>query len=419
MAYREIAQATRNSVAIVLAGGRGQRLKDLTRRASKPGLDFGGKYKIIDFTLSNCVNSGFRRMMVATQYNSHRLLEHMQFGWTFLPEKLNEFVHMLPAQQSLEKEAWYSGTADAVFQNLTSLKEHAPSHILILAGDHIYKMDYRLFMEDHLNFDADMTLACLEVPRASATGFGVAQVNEAGRIVGFVEKPKDPPGIPGRPDHALASMGIYLVKADFLFEQLLRDATDHQSSHDFGKDLIPYLVPRAKVFAHRFERSHIKNLDKPAYWRDVGTLDSYWEANIELTWVDPPLDLYDYSWPIFTHQEQLPSAKFVHSDYNRAGTALSSLVSAGCIISGAMVRQSLLSNKVHVHSHALLEESVILPEVDIGRRARLRRVIVDRGVRIPADLVVGEDPQEDARRFCRTENGITLVSQRMLDRLQS
>ncbi|BDU72521.1 glucose-1-phosphate adenylyltransferase [Mesoterricola silvestris] len=418
MSQREVFLAAQRTIAMVLAGGRGKRLHDLTRRLSKPGLAFGGKYRIIDFTMSNCVNSNIRKILVVTQYNSHSLLEHLQFGWTFLNGKFNEFIHVLPAQQSLESDAWYSGTADAVYQNLETIGAHRPENVLVLAGDHIYKMDYRRFLEDHLEKDADLTIACLEVPLADAREFGVAEADASDRIVSFVEKPQQPTPVPGRPGYAFASMGIYLFKADFLYAELARDAADPTSSHDFGKDVIPYLVPRARVYAHRFNRSHIRNMDKPPYWRDVGTVDAYWEANMDLTNVDPDLNLYDYDWPIFTHQEQLPAAKFVHSGPHRNGVAISSLVSAGCIVSGATVHRSLLFSKVRVHSHAYLHEAVVLPGADIEEHARLHRVIVDRNCRVPIGLVVGEDPEEDARRFHRTPGGVTLISQRMLDNLQ-
>jgi glucose-1-phosphate adenylyltransferase len=415
MSQREVFLAAQRTVAMVLAGGRGKRLMDLTDRLSKPGLDFGGKYRIIDFAMSNCVNSNIRKILVVTQYNSHCLLEHLQFGWSFLNGRFNEFIHVLPAQQSLESDAWYSGTADAVHQNIPTIARHNPENLLILAGDHIYKMDYRRFLEDHLEKDADLSIACLEVPRERAREFGVAEVDAQDRIVSFVEKPLEPMAIPGRPDTAFASMGIYLFKAKFLFEQLIRDAEDPSSSHDFGKDLIPFLVPRARVFAHRFQHSHIPNMDKPAYWRDVGTVDAFWEANLDLTNVDPELNLYDYDWPIFTHMEQLPPAKFVHSDPHRNGVAISSLISGGCIVSGATVHRSLLFSKSRAHSHAYLHEAVVLPEADIGQHARLHRVVVDRGCRVPEGLVVGENPAEDAARFHRTPGGVTLISQRMLD----
>jgi glucose-1-phosphate adenylyltransferase len=411
-------RAPQNTVAVVLAGGRGKRLHDLTRHSSKPGVDFGGKYRIIDFTLSNCMNSNIRRVLVATQYNSHRLLEHLQAGWTFLSGNLGEFVRVLPAQQSLERDQWYSGTADAVFQNITNIEHLDPEQVLVLAGDQIYKMDYRLFLADHLAAEADMSIACLEVPAAAARDLGVAGTDAAGRITSFVEKPEDPPGIPGKPGFCFASMGIYLFRAGFLFQELVRDASDPASSHDFGRDLIPALIPRARVFAHRFERSHIRNRDLPPYWRDVGTIDAFWEANMDLTYLEPALNLYDDDWPVFTYQEQLPPAKFVHSDPGRNGVALSSVVSGGCVVSGASVHNSLLSSRVRVHSHAHLNEAVVLPGADIGRFARLRKVVVDRGCRIPEGLVVGENPEEDALRFHRTASGVTLISGPMLDRLR-
>ena len=418
MAQQEIFRAQQRTVAVVLAGGRGKRLLELTRHSSKPGVDFGGKYRIIDFTLSNCMNSNLRRVLVATQYNSHRLLEHLQAGWSFLSGNLDEFVRVLPAQQSLEGDQWYSGTADAVYQNIQNLRELDPEYVLVLAGDQIYRMDYRVFLEDHLQHDADMSIACLEVPLAQARGLGVALADGADRITSFLEKPEHPPALPGRPGHCLASMGIYLFKAKFLFEELVRDAADHASSHDFGKDVIPRLLPRAGVFAHRFEKSHIRNRDLAPYWRDVGTIDAFWEANMDLTTVEPALNLYDYGWPVFTHQEQLPPAKFVHSDPGRNGVALSSVVSGGCVVSGASVHNSLLFSKVWVHSHAHLNEAVVLPGADIGRFARLRRVVVDRGCRIPEGLVAGENPEEDARRFHRTPSGVTLISESMLDCLR-
>lgn len=414
----EIESALRETVAVVLAGGRGRRLHDLTDHVSKPALQFGGKYRIIDFTLSNCVNSGIRRIGVMTQYNSHGLLEHLQRGWTFLPGKLGEFIHVWPAQQSLDKSAWYEGTADAVFQNLGNLSEIPAKNILVLAGDHIYKMHYGRFLEDHIRSDADISVACLEVPRMSATGFGVAHVDEKDRITAFVEKPADPPGVPGRPDVALASMGIYLFKAGFLFEQLLRDASDANSSHDFGHDILPYLVPRARVFAHRFERSCIANPLRPeSYWRDVGTVDAYFDANIDLTSTTPALNLYDDDWPIFTYREEMPPAKFVHDHPGRRGHAVSSVVSAGCIISGAFVNRSVIFDKARIHSYSDIDQAVVLPGVDIGQRVRLRRAIIAAGCRIPDGMVIGEDPELDAARFHRTENGVTLVSPEMIARL--
>lgn len=418
MPLKETYLTPRHTIAVILAGGRGKRLMDLTDHLAKPGLDFAGKYKIIDFTLSNLINSGFRRIAVLTQYNSHRLLEHLQFGWTFLPGRLGEYIHVWPAQQSLDKDAWYSGTADAIYQNLANIQAFGPENVMILAGDHIYKMDYKFFLEDHLNANADLTIACLEVPRLSATGFGVAGVDGDDRITSWVEKSPDPPGLPDRPDMTLASMGIYLFKASFLKEVLERDAADRDSGHDFGSDLIPYLVPRARVFVHRFEKSCVRNPLRPeSYWRDVGTVDAYWEANLDLTYAIPALNLYDEEWPIYSYIEALPSAKFVHSDPHRQGVAINSLVSAGCIVSGANVRQSVLFTNSRVHSHARLEESLVLPSADIGEHARLRRAVVAPGVRVPEHLVVGEDAEADAARFYRSASGVTLVSQRMLDQL--
>lgn len=418
MAQQELYLAPQRTIAVILAGGRGQRLHDLTLATSKPGVDFGGKYRIIDFPLSNCMNSGIRRILVLTQYNSHRLLEHLQFGWTFLSARLKEFIHVLPAQQNPVNDLWYSGTADAVYQNIQELRTHGPAHVLVLAGDQIYKMDYRLFLEDHLAHGADMTIACLEVPRSAAEGLGVLATDGEDRVTGFLEKPADPPRLPDKPERCLGSMGIYLFEAGFLFDELVRDAADPSSSHDFGRDIIPRLVGRSRVYAHRFEKSHIRNLDKDPYWRDVGTIDAFWEANMDLTYVDPALNLYDYDWPVFTYQEQLPPAKFVHSDPGRNGVALSSIVSGGCIVSGAAVHNSILFSKVRVHSHAYLNEAVVLPEADIGEYAWLRKVVVDRGCRIPDGLVVGENPEEDARRFHRTPGGVTLISGPMLARLR-
>ncbi len=418
MSRADLERAAKKTMAVVLAGGRGARLHDLTDELSKPGLDFGGKYKIIDFALSNCVNSGIRRIGVLTQYNSHLLLEHLQNGWSFLPRRLGEFVHVWPAEQGIGNRGWYTGTADAVYRNLRHLEELSPEHVLILAGDHVYKMDYLKFLADHVRHEADMSIACIEVPRASATGFGVAAVDRDQRVVSFVEKPEDPPGVPGREHLALASMGIYIFRASFLFEQLARDATIPSSSHDFGHDLIPYLVPRARVFAHSFDESCIKNPRSPTpYWRDVGTIDSYWEANLDLTYVEPALNLYDNHWPIFTHNLELPPAKFVHDQPYRTGLAINSVVASGCIVSGAVVRSSVLYSKVRVHSHSELVESVVLPDADVGEHVRLRRAIIAPGVKVPEGLVVGEDPDLDAKRFHRTKSGVTLVSQAMLDRL--
>jgi len=415
---RDLRTAPRRAIALVLAGGRGSRLKHLTARRAKPAVHFGGKFRIIDFALSNCINSGFRRISVITQYKSHSLLRHLQRGWGFLRGEMNEFCDFLPAQQRIDETQWYQGTADAVYQNLDILRAQDPDYVLILAGDHIYKMDYAAMLQEHIYSSADLTVPCVEVPRAEASAFGVVHANDTGRIVSFLEKPADPPSVPGKPDKALASMGIYVFNAGFLFDQLERDAADSNSSRDFGKDIIPYLVPRARVMAHRFADSCImtETSDEP-YWRDVGTVDAYWEANLDLTNVTPALNMYDRNWPIFTYQEQLAPAKFVFDRHDRRGMAVDSLVSSGCIVSGSTVKHSLLFSQVRVNSYCSLKEAVILPECTIGRHARLTKVVIDRGVQIPEGLVVGEDPEEDAKRFYRTENGVTLIYQDDIDRL--
>ncbi|MFY8092079.1 MAG: glucose-1-phosphate adenylyltransferase [Niveispirillum sp.] len=417
---RDLRQAPRHALALVLAGGRGSRLKQLTDRRAKPAVHFGGKFRIIDFALSNCINSGFRRISVITQYKSHSLLRHLQRGWNFLRGEIGEFIDLLPAQQRIDETSWYQGTADAVYQNLDILRSHKAEWVLILAGDHIYKMDYANMLASHIRTAADVTVGCIEVPRKEASGFGVMHVDDENRIVSFLEKPADPPAMPGKPDMALASMGIYIFNADFLYSHLERDARDQKSSRDFGKDIIPYLVENAKVVAHHFNESCVRNRAQPgnAYWRDVGTVDAYWEANLDLCTVSPDLDLYDREWPIFTYQEQLPPAKFVFDDDGRRGMAVDSMVSAGCITSGSLVRRSLLFNKVRIHSYCELTDAVILPEVEINRNARLTKVVVDRGCVIPAGLVVGENAEEDARRFYRSENGVVLITQEMLDRLK-
>lgn len=408
----------RTAMAFVLAGGRGSRLMELTDRRAKPAVFFAGKSRIIDFALSNAINSGIRRVAVATQYKAHSLIRHLQRGWNFLRHERNESFDILPASQRVSEQMWYLGTADAVHQNADIISDHAPRHIVLLAGDHIYKMDYEPMLQQHVEQGADVTVCSMVVPRMEATGFGVIAVDRTGRITEFVEKPKDPPGIPDRPDHALASMGIYVFETKFLIEQLKRDAADPNSSNDFGKDVIPYLVQHGKAVAHRFERSCVRaNSEVLPYWRDVGTLDAYWEANIDLTDVVPSLDLYDRDWPIWTYAEVVPPAKFVHDVDGRRGEAVASLVSGGCIVSGATVRRSLLFTNVHVHSYATLNGAVLMPGVDVARDARLTQVIVDRGARIPKGLVVGEDPELDAQRFRRTDKGVVLITQPMLDRL--
>jgi len=410
----------REAMAYVLAGGRGSRLMELTDRRAKPAVYFGGKTRIIDFALSNALNSGIRRMAVATQYKAHSLIRHLQRGWSFLRAERNESFDILPASQRGGDERWYAGTADAVYQNIDIIESYGPRHIVILAGDHVYKMDYEPMLREHVERGADVTVGVIEVPRAEATGFGVMQVDGNGRILDFLEKPKDPPGQPHKPEVALASMGIYVFDTRFLFDQLRRDAADPNSRHDFGADLIPYIVRHGIAIAHRFERSCVRSTQEPvSYWRDVGTLDAYWEANIDLTAVVPQLDLYDRTWPIWTHSEITPPAKFVHDEAGRRGEAISSLVAGNCIVSGASVRRSLLFTGVHVRSYARIDEGVILPDVTVGRHARLRKVVVDRGVTIPEGLVVGEDPEHDAARFRRTERGVCLITQAMIDRLQA
>jgi glucose-1-phosphate adenylyltransferase len=406
-------ELTRATYAVVLAGGRGKRLHELTDWRSKPAVPFAGKFRIVDFALSNCVNSGVRRIGVATQYKAQSLIGHLQRGWSFMQGRFNEYVDILPAQQQVQ-EAWYRGTADAVFQNLDIIRSTGCDYVLVLSGDQVYKMDYGKLLADHVASSADMTVGCIEVPLAEASGFGVIGRGAERRIVSFTEKPKNPTPIPDRATHALASMGIYAFNSKFLYEQLTRDADDSASSHDFGKDLIPYAVPRYKVMAHRFASSCVGMQNGIAYWRDVGTLDAYWEANIELAKVTPELNLYDKSWPIWTYQDQLPPAKFVFDDEGRRGMTVDSLVSAGCVISGATIRRSLIFSNVHVHSFANVEDSVILPDVDIGRSAVLKHVIVDRGCNIPPGLVVGENHDDDRRRYRVTEKGITLITPDML-----
>jgi glucose-1-phosphate adenylyltransferase len=410
---RFISVLTKQTLALILAGGRGSRLKDLTKWRAKPAVQFGGKFRIIDFPLSNCINSGIRRIGVVTQYKAHSLIQHIQRGWTFMRGEFGEFVELLPAQQRIEAE-WYKGTADAVFQNLDILRAHNPKYILILAGDHIYKMDYGKMLASHVSNAADMTIACLTVPLHEASAFGVMAVDEKDRIVGFDEKPENPTPMPGRPDVALASMGIYVFNTAFLYEQLIRDAHDPYSTHDFGHDIIPYLISRYRVYAHRFEDSCVGERDTAPYWRDVGTVDAYWEANLEMTKVVPDLNVYDKNWPIWTYQEQLPPAKFVFDDEDRRGKAIDSLVSGGCIISGAAVRRSVLFSDVYVNCGSQIEDSVILPKVTVGENVILKRVIVDRGCEIPDGLQVGLNPEEDRKRFYISEKGIVLITPEML-----
>ena len=408
----------RDAMAYVLAGGRGSRLYEMTDRRAKPAVYFGGKTRIIDFALSNALNSGIRRIGVATQYKAHSLIRHLQRGWDFFRPERNESFDILPASQRVSESQWYEGTADAVFQNIDIIEAYHPEFMVILAGDHIYKMDYELMLQQHVDQGADVTVGVLEVPRMEATGFGVMQVDADDRIVSFLEKPADPPGIPGNEEMALASMGIYVFNTNFLFDLLRRDAADPTSSRDFGKDVIPYVVANGKAVAHRFSTSCVRSKEESqSYWRDAGTIDAYWEANIDLTSVVPLLDLFDHNWPIWTYSEITPPAKFVHNEDGRRGLALNSLVSGGCIVSGARVHKSLLFTGVKVHSYAYLDGCVIQPYVEIGRSVRLRNVVIDRGVQIPAGLAVGEDAALDAKRFRRTEKGIVLITQPMIDQL--
>jgi glucose-1-phosphate adenylyltransferase len=407
----------KRAVALVLAGGRGSRLQNLTDRRAKPAVYFGGKFRIIDFALSNCLNSGIRRIGVITQYKSHSLLRHLQRGWAFMKTEMNEFVDLLPAQQRVDEESWYRGTADAVSQNQDILDGYGADYVVVLAGDHIYKMNYALMLADHAALGKPCTVGCIEVPRMEATAFGVMAIDEQRNILDFVEKPADPPAMPGKPDRALASMGIYVFDAHYLYEALQRDMADDDSNHDFGKDIIPQAVREGNAVAHPFGMSCVGTLPgQEHYWRDVGTIDAYWDANIDLTATDPLLNMYDTRWPILTYQPQLPPAKFVHNQEDRRGVAVESLVSGGCIISGRTFR-SVLFSSVRVHSYASVEWSVLLPLVEVGRGVRLKRVVVDRGCVLPDGMVIGENAEDDARRFYRTDNGITLVTQAMLSAL--
>ena len=420
MEQKRIQPLARDAMAYVLAGGRGSRLKELTDRRAKPAVHFGGKARIIDFALSNALNSGIRRIGVATQYKAHSLIRHMQRGWNFFRPERNESFDILPASQRVSETQWYEGTADAVYQNIDIIEDYGVEYMVILAGDHIYKMDYELMLQQHVDSGAQVTIGCLEVPRMEATGFGVMHVDEKDEIIAFVEKPADPPGIPGNPDMALASMGIYVFHTKFLMDLLRRDAADPTSSRDFGKDIIPAIVKGGKAVAHRFAKSCVRSTQEALpYWRDVGTVDAYWEANIDLTDITPELDLYDSDWPIWTYAELKPPAKFVHDEDGRRGEAISSLVSGDCIISGASLRRSLIFTGARINSYSKLEEVVMLPDCTVGRNSRLSRVVLDHGVRIPEGLVVGEDPELDAKRFRVSEKGICLITQPMIDRLEA
>lgn len=410
----------RSTMAYVLAGGRGSRLVELTDHRAKPAVYFGGKSRIIDFALSNAMNSGIRRIAVATQYKAHSLIRHLQRGWDFFRPERKESFDILPASQRVSENMWYLGTADAVYQNIDIIESYAPQYMLILAGDHVYKMDYEKMLQQHVDSGAAVTVGCIEVPREEASGFGVMHVDESNRILSFLEKPADPPAMPGKPDMALASMGIYVFETKLLIEELKRDADNPNSSRDFGKDIIPHLVEVGGAVAHHFSQSCVRSsAESEAYWRDVGTVDAYWAANVDLTDVVPHLDLYDRDWPIWTYGEITPPAKFVHDLDGRRGEAIASLVSGGCIVSGASVHRSLLFTGVHANSYSALTEAVVLPYASISRHAHLSKVVIDRGVRIPEGLVVGEDPLLDAQRFRRTAQGVCLITQPMIDRLEN
>lgn len=400
----------KNTLALILAGGSGTRLQSLTRWHSKPAVPFGGKFRTIDFPLSNCINSGIRRISILTQYKSHSLNTHIQKGWNFLRPELGEFVELLPAQQRV-KDSWYLGTADAVYQNLDIIDTLNPEYVLILAGDHIYKMNYALMIEHHIKSGADITVGCLQVPSEEAKEFGVMSVDDNNRVTHFIEKPPKPESVPGKPGFSLASMGIYVFKRSFLDEILNTDAAIEASDHDFGKNIIPAAVEEHFVSAYPFND---ENTGNTAYWRDVGTIDSYFEANMELLSVTPQLNLYDKTWPIWTYQEQLPPAKFVFDDDDRRGMAVDSLVSGGCIISGSSVKHSLLSNNVRMHSYSVLEDAIILPNVEIGRNCKLKNVIIDRNCNIPPETIIGYDLEADAKRYYVSPKGIVLVSPEML-----
>jgi glucose-1-phosphate adenylyltransferase len=410
---RHISNLTKDTYALVLAGGRGSRLFELTDIRAKPAVNFGGKFRIIDFPLSNCFNSGINRVGIATQYKSHSLIRHISRGWGSF--KAKEFVEILPASQQTGDD-WYMGTADAVYQNMEIIRSHNPKYILILSGDHVYRMDYGSLIAQHVANNADMTVCCLEVDTAEAAGsFGVMTVDSERKVVAFDEKPAEPNEIPGKPGQCLASMGNYLFDADFLFNQLLKDVRTEGSSHDFGNDIIPSIIKEHNIFAHAFKDP---DGDNQPYWRDVGTLDSFWEANMELVTPNPQLDLYDKAWPIWTYQEQLPPAKFIFDNDERRGMAVDSTVSGGCIISGSTIRKSLLYSSVHAHSYSLIEESVLLHGSHVGERAKLKRVILDSRCNVPAGLVIGYDKEQDiANGFRVTDKGITLVTRAMLSAL--
>jgi len=409
--HHNIHHLTRNTIALILAGGRGSRLMNMTDWRAKPAVPFGGKFRIIDFPLSNCVNSGIRKIGILTQYKADSLIRHIQLGWGFLSGEFDEYVDLMPAQQRIDETSWYKGTADAIFQNIDILRTRKPDYILVLAGDHIYKMDYAAMLADHVEKNADLTIGCLEVSLKDATAFGVMNVDANRRVRAFVEKPANPPVMPGRTDTALASMGIYIFNAGFLWEQLLKDADTKTSSHDFGKDIIPSVIDKYVVNAYPF-------LDlqsgEQSYWRDVGTIDAYWAANMELIGVKPDLNLYDRTWPIWTYQEQTPPAKFVFDEDDRRGQAVDSMISGGCVISGAKIRHSLVFSNVRVNSYTTVQDSIILPQANIGRHCRITKAIIEKSCEVPEGTIIGENPAEDKKRFYVSEGGVVLVTPDML-----
>ncbi len=407
---RNISILTANTIALVLAGGRGSRLKALTDWRAKPAVPFGGKFRIIDFPMSNCINSGIRRISVITQYKSHSLQRHLQRGWSFMSGQFGEFVEVLPAQQRMGDD-WYAGTADAVFQNLDIIRHYDPEYVIVLAGDHIYKMDYGKMIAAHVAKGADITVGCIPVPLEEAKAFGVMAINEESRIVEFSEKPENPKPMPNDSTKALASMGIYVFSSQYLRDRLKDDAANEGSTHDFGHDLIPHAIIHANAFAFPFLDG---NTSASGYWKDVGTVDSYWEANINLAEIDPDLNLYDKNWPIWTDQDQLPPAKFAFDNDKRRGMAVDSLVSGGCLITGSTVRHSVLFSNVRVHSYSIVEDAVILSDVEIRQNCRLKRCVIDKGSIIPEGTIIGENAEEDSKRFYVSENGIVLVTPEML-----
>ena len=403
-------ELTRKTLVLVLAGGAGSRLKGLTKWRAKPAVPFGGKYRIIDFALSNCVNSGLRRIGVLTQYKSHSLIRHMQRAWGFMRAEIGEFVEVIPAQQRVDNE-WYRGTADALYQNIDIIRRHEPENVIVLGGDHIYTMDYSKMLYQHVSSGSDLTVGCIEVPQEEATEFGVMSIDSDYRITKFTEKPANPDTIPGKPGKSLASMGIYIFSTAYLYASLIADAEQEDSAHDFGKDIVPKSISTCNAHAYPFQDAD----GNTAYWRDVGTIDSYWKANMELCDVEPELNLYSRDWPIWTYQTQHPPAKFIFDDENVRGMAIDSLVSGGCILSGARVKRSVIFFATEIERGTVVKDSVVLPKVSIGKNCRITRAIIDKACRIDDGTIIGEDIEEDRKRFHVTETGIVLVTPEMLD----